>query len=43
MRVDKKARADRLRFVVLDGLGTPVIAESPAEAELLEAYRRISA
>ena len=23
MRVDKKARGDRLRFVVLDGLGRP--------------------
>ncbi|HUR74747.1 MAG TPA: 3-dehydroquinate synthase [Sporichthya sp.] len=42
MRVDKKSRADRLRFVVLDGLGAPVIAESPAEADLVEAYNRIS-
>jgi 3-dehydroquinate synthase len=42
MRVDKKARADRLRFVVLDALGAPVIAESPPEADLVEAYKRIS-
>ena len=42
MRVDKKARADRLRFVVLDDLGAPVIAESPAPEDLLEAYKRIS-
>ena len=43
MRVDKKARGDRLRFVVLDGPGAPVIAESPAEGDLVEAYKRISA
>lgn len=43
MRVDKKSRADRLRFVVLDGLGLPVIAESPAPEDLIEAYKRISA
>ncbi len=43
MRVDKKSRADRLRFVVLDGLGVPVIAESPAPEDLVEAYKRISA
>ncbi|MBA3742536.1 3-dehydroquinate synthase [Sporichthya sp.] len=42
MRVDKKSRADRLRFVVLDGLGTPVIAESPAPEDLVEAYKRVS-
>jgi 3-dehydroquinate synthase len=42
MRVDKKARADRLRFVVLDGIGAPVIAESPAEADLVEAYKRLA-
>ncbi len=43
MRVDKKARADRLRFVVLDGLGVPVIADSPEPELLVEAYRRVSA
>jgi 3-dehydroquinate synthase len=43
MRVDKKARADRLRFVVLDELARPVIAEAPDPADLLEAYKRISA
>ena len=36
MRVDKKARADRLRFVVLDGLGKPGILDGP-DRELLEA------
>jgi 3-dehydroquinate synthase len=43
MRIDKKARADRLRFVVLDRVGEPVIAESPAAQDLVEAYKRISA
>jgi 3-dehydroquinate synthase len=42
MRVDKKARADRLRFVVLDRLGVPVIAEAPAAEDLVEAYKRLS-
>ncbi len=42
MRVDKKARADRLRFVVLDGIGRPVISESPAPGDLVEAYKRVS-
>ncbi len=42
MRVDKKSRADRLRFVVLDGIGTPVILESPPSDALEEAYARVS-
>jgi 3-dehydroquinate synthase len=36
MRVDKKARGDRLRFVVLDGLAKPGILEAP-DPQLLEA------
>ncbi len=43
MRVDKKARGDRLRFVVLTGLGEPMILDGPAEDALVEAYARISA
>ncbi|MGQ0626010.1 MAG: 3-dehydroquinate synthase [Sporichthyaceae bacterium] len=43
MRVDKKSRADRLRFVVLDGVASPAIADSPDPADLIEAFRRISA
>jgi 3-dehydroquinate synthase len=43
MRVDKKARADRLRFVVLNRVGEPVIAEAPSAGDLVEAYKRISA
>jgi 3-dehydroquinate synthase len=38
MRVDKKARADRLRFVVLDGLAAPGILEGPADDLLKRAY-----
>ncbi|HEX3811631.1 MAG TPA: 3-dehydroquinate synthase [Mycobacteriales bacterium] len=36
MRVDKKSRGSRLRFVVLDGLAKPAILDDP-EPELLEA------
>ena len=36
MRVDKKARGSRLRFVVLDGLARPAMLEGPDDA-LLEA------
>jgi len=42
MRVDKKARGDRLRFVILDGIGRPAILEAPEEAALVEAYAAIS-
>ena len=38
MRVDKKARADTLRFVVLDGLGEPGILEGPDDDLLGRAY-----
>jgi 3-dehydroquinate synthase len=42
MQVDKKARADRLRFVVLDGLARPGLLEAPDPALLAEAYTRIA-
>jgi 3-dehydroquinate synthase len=38
MAVDKKARASRLRFVVLDGLARPGILAAPAEDLLERAY-----
>lgn len=38
MRVDKKARGDRLRFVVLDGLAKPAILEAPDPQLLVAAY-----
>jgi 3-dehydroquinate synthase len=42
MAVDKKARADRLRFVVLDGLAAPSILENPGEPLLRSAYAEVS-
>jgi 3-dehydroquinate synthase len=42
MRVDKKARGDRLRFVVLDGLAKPGILEGPDSRLLAEAYAHVS-
>jgi 3-dehydroquinate synthase len=41
MRVDKKARGSRLRFVVLRDIGRPQILEGPSEADLRTAYERI--
>jgi 3-dehydroquinate synthase len=42
MRVDKKARGDRLRFVVLDGIGKPAILDSPDPGLLAAAYAEIA-
>jgi 3-dehydroquinate synthase len=41
MRIDKKARGDQLRFVVLDGLARPAILEGPDPALLTAAYAEI--
>ena len=41
MRGDKKARAGRLRFVVLDGLAEPGRLEDPAPALLRQAYAAV--
>jgi 3-dehydroquinate synthase len=43
MRVDKKARGNRLRFVVLDGLARPVTVDDPDPAVLAAAYTEVSA
>lgn len=43
MRVDKKARANRLRFVVLDGLASPAIFDDPDDALLEAAYAEVAA
>ena len=43
MKVDKKSRGDRLRFIVLDGLAKPVVLEAPDPAVLLAAYGEVSA
>ncbi|MEU5725396.1 3-dehydroquinate synthase [Micromonospora sp. NPDC047738] len=42
MRVDKKARGNTLRFVVLDGPARPAILEGPDDELLHDAYREIS-
>ncbi len=43
MRVDKKARGARLRFVVLDGLAAPGILDSPDDELLRAAYQAVAA
>jgi 3-dehydroquinate synthase len=41
MRVDKKSRGDLLRFVVLEGVGRPVVLEGPPTELLEEAYTAV--
>ena len=43
MRMDKKARGDRLRFVVLDGLARPGILDGPPPELLEDAYTEVAA
>ncbi|MEU2067684.1 3-dehydroquinate synthase [Streptomyces anulatus] len=43
MKVDKKSRGDLLRFIVLDGIGKPIVLEGPDPAVLLAAYGEVSA
>ncbi|MBB5118166.1 3-dehydroquinate synthase [Streptomyces eurocidicus] len=42
MKIDKKTRGDRLRFIVLDGLAKPTVLESPDPAMLLAAHAEIA-
>jgi 3-dehydroquinate synthase len=42
MKVDKKSRGDRLRFVILDGLAKPVTIDNPDPALLVAAYSEVS-
>jgi 3-dehydroquinate synthase len=42
MKVDKKSRGNRLRFVLLDGLARPVTVENPDPALLAAAYSEVS-
>jgi 3-dehydroquinate synthase len=42
MRVDKKARGNRLRFVVLDGLANPGSVDDPDPAVLAAAYSEVA-
>ncbi len=41
MRVDKKARGDRLRFVVLEEIARPTVLEGPDEALLERAFAAV--
>jgi 3-dehydroquinate synthase len=41
MRIDKKARGNQLRFVVLDDLARPVVLAGPADDDLRAAYAAI--
>jgi 3-dehydroquinate synthase len=41
MAVDKKSRGERLRFVVLDRPGRPVILDGPSEDLLAAAYKEV--
>jgi len=43
MKVDKKSRGNRLRFIVLEGLAKPAVLESPDPAMLLAAHAEIAA
>jgi 3-dehydroquinate synthase len=43
MRVDKKARGDRLRFVVLQDVARPAVLEAPGSDLLETAYERLCA
>jgi 3-dehydroquinate synthase len=42
MRVDKKARGAKLRFVVLDGLGKTSIVEDPGDDLLASVYQKVA-
>jgi 3-dehydroquinate synthase len=42
MRVDKKARGHRIRFVVLEGLGKPVVVDDPDPDILAAAYAEVT-
>ena len=41
MRVDKKSRGSRLRFVVLDGLARPRMLDDPDPSLLVAAYEEV--
>ncbi|MEZ0089836.1 3-dehydroquinate synthase [Streptacidiphilus sp. EB129] len=41
MRLDKKSRADMLRFIVLDGLAKPTVLEAPDPTLLVAAYAEV--
>ena len=42
MKVDKKSRGDRLRFIVLDGLARPVTLDAPDPGLLVAAFGEVA-
>ncbi|MFC1430720.1 3-dehydroquinate synthase [Streptacidiphilus sp. N1-3] len=42
MKLDKKSRADMLRFIVLDGLAKPTVLEAPDPTLLVAAYAEVA-
>jgi 3-dehydroquinate synthase len=42
MRVDKKSRGNRLRFIVLDGLAKPTVLDDPDPTLLVAAYSEVA-
>jgi 3-dehydroquinate synthase len=42
MRVDKKSRGNRLRFIVLDALARPVVLDNPDASLLVAAYSEVA-
>ncbi|MDQ6849593.1 MAG: 3-dehydroquinate synthase, partial [Actinomycetota bacterium] len=43
IRIDKKVRGNKIRFIVLDGLAKPGTADDPDPALLAAAYAEVSA
>ena len=43
MSLDKKTRGARLRMVILDGIGNPIIYDNPPEELLAQAYQAMAA
>lgn len=41
MRIDKKSRGSKLRFIVLEGVGKPSILENPDSALLIAAFAKL--
>jgi 3-dehydroquinate synthase len=41
MRIDKKSRGSRLRFIVLEQVGKPTILEGPDAALLIAAHAKL--
>ena len=42
MYLDKKTRGDTLRFIVLDGIGSPALLEAPSDQWLAQAFAEVT-